>query len=82
MDSEIWKAAVDRGPIFVHISASTGLFRYYKSGIINDQRCFYRIDHAVLLVGYGVENEEAYWIFKNSWGPKYGELGFVRIAMQ
>jgi len=81
MNSEAWKAAVTRGPVFVHLSANHSIFRFYKSGIINDQRCFYRIDHAVLLVGHGVENGVAYWIFKNSWGPTYGELGFVRIGM-
>ena len=81
MNSTAWRQAVDRGPIFVHLSSATTMFRFYKSGIINDQRCFYRIDHALLLVGYGIENEEEYWIFKNSWGAEWGEKGYVRIGM-
>lgn len=40
-----------------------------------------RVDHAVLLVGWGEDNGQAYWRVQNSWGPDWGEDGFFRIAL-
>jgi C1A family cysteine protease len=66
----------EMGPIAVAVDA-VDLTDYY-GGIINSCKN-YGLNHAVLLVGYGIENEVPFWILKNSWGTDYGENGFVRV---
>jgi len=74
------KEAVANGPVSVAIEADTLVFQFYKSGVINDVKCGTNLDHGVLVVGYGTENHNDYWIVKNSWGPGWGDKGYVKIA--
>ena len=37
------------------------------------------MNHAVVAVGYGVINREAYWKVRNSWGPSWGMDGYFKI---
>lgn len=47
----------------------------YKSGILSNCGC--QIDYGAFAVGYTNE----YWKVKSSWGPTWGENGFIRIAL-
>lgn len=72
------QAAVAEGPVSVAIDASGILFQLYFGGIMK-HLCGTRLDHGVLVVGYGTEGETDYWLLKNSWGPHWGEKGYFRI---
>jgi len=71
--------AVALQPVAVGIEADSDTFQFYASGIIDDPGCGTNINHAVTIVGYGIDNGVAYWRGKNSWGTSWGEQGYVRI---
>lgn len=62
------------------IEADTVAFQHYTSGILDSDECGTNLDHAVAAVGYGTENGQDYYIVRNSWGPDWGEQGYIRIA--
>jgi cathepsin F len=86
-EDEIAAVLSKQGPISVAIDASGGgmgillpWLQFYKGGVAKPKKCTDSLDHAVLLVGYGEDNGEKYWLVKNSWGEKFGEdSGFFRL---
>ncbi|XXQ33964.1 Papain family cysteine protease [Plasmodiophora brassicae] len=74
------KAAVYLQPVAVAIEADQPEFQFYHTGVM-DSYCGTELDHGVLVVGYGVDKETGtpFWKVKNSWGPDWGEDGFIRI---
>ena len=50
--------------------------QFYQQGIHNPEECDDKINHAVLIVGYGEENGVKYWIIKNQWGDVFKLLYF------
>ena len=52
----------------------------YNGGIYDGCKytCNIALNHAVQLVGYGSDSDSDYWIVRNSWGPGWGEDGYIR----
>jgi len=83
-EDELMMNLATYGPVAVAFEV-TSEFQGYKRGIFHTTgiQDLYNpwiiVNHAVLVVGYGVEDGVKYWIVKNSWGPYWGENGFFRI---
>ena len=68
-------AALAEGSLSMIIQA-TDRFMSYSSGILSDRTCSSKPNHAVTGVGY----TPTYILLKNSWGTKWGDSGFVKVA--
>lgn len=75
-------ALATKGPMSVTVAASS--WQLYGGGLFN--RCSKKglfggdntLDHGVQAVGYTKE----YWIVRNSWGPGWGEKGYIRLSRE
>lgn len=74
------KEAVSKGPVSIAIEADTKAFQLYTSGVLTGDACGTNLDHGVLIVGYGEEGGTEYWLVKNSWGPSWGDNGYIKIG--
>ncbi|KAM3858501.1 uncharacterized protein ACN63O_018075 [Diretmus argenteus] len=81
-DEKTLQAVVARlGPVAAAVNAMLPSFHQYKGGLYNAPGCNPKItNHAVLVVGYGSDKGEDFWLVKNSWGTAWGEGGFIRLA--
>lgn len=68
-----------RGPIACGIAVPDAL-ETYTGGIFCDDTGDMEIVHDISVVGYGVENDNKYWLVRNSWGTQWGEDGLFRVC--
>jgi len=71
-------ATFDDGGRCAHDASQWSL---YMSGVFDSCAKEPVVDHAVLLVGYGIDTPTglAFWKIRNSWGYDFGEQGFLRL---
>jgi C1A family cysteine protease len=71
--------ALYQQPVSVAVEADQRDFQLYSGNVFTGS-CGTNLDHAVLLVGYGVMNGVEYYILKNSWGTSWGVDGYMYIG--
>ena len=71
--------ALSKQPVSVAIQADQKDFQLYKSGVFTGE-CGTKLDHGVLLVGYGSEENGDYYLLKNSWGETWGDDGYIKLG--
>ena len=54
-------------------------FKYYKGGVYHHVSGGFLGGHAVMVVGWGVEEGVDYWLVANSWGADWGLDGYFKI---
>lgn len=75
----IKQAILTYGPVSVGC-AVTQAFGAYTGGVFNQDDPNATINHAVALVGWDdTQGTEGVWFLRNSWGPWWGEEGYMRI---
>ncbi|KAK6727078.1 hypothetical protein RB195_005026 [Necator americanus] len=76
-----WIAA--NGPVTFGMNVTKSLYSY-RSGIFSPSKedCEQHSlgSHALTFVGYGTEGGQPYWLVKNSWGSRWGQNGYFKMA--
>jgi hypothetical protein len=75
--STMKQALIEHGPLVICIHFWQDFF-YYRRGVYEHHTGQIAGGHVVAIVGY--DDSQNCWIVKNSWGTKWGEKGYFRMA--
>ncbi|XP_017008395.3 cathepsin L1-like [Drosophila takahashii] len=78
-------AVAFKGPVVAVIDSDHySLSKYsYNTGIYYEPKCspnFKGKAHSILVVGFGTESGQDYWLAKSSWGVGWGIDGYIKIS--
>nr|CAQ03433.1 silcatein 2 [Spongilla lacustris]CAQ54052.1 silicatein alpha 4 [Spongilla lacustris] len=80
-ESDLLAAVATVGPVAIAVDANTNAFRFYQSGVFDSSSCSNtKLNHAMLVTGYGSYNGKDYWLVKNSWGKNWGDSGYILMV--
>jgi len=74
--NSIKTALCKTGPVSAAVNV-TEAFQNYTKGVFNEDDPSKDVNHAVTIVGW--DDAKGAWLVKNSWGPLWGEKGYVLI---
>ncbi|KAJ1166661.1 hypothetical protein NDU88_007060 [Pleurodeles waltl] len=77
-ESNIAAAVAFDGPVTVGFAAVEDFMLFDGEGIY-DGKCAKEANHAIIIIGYGTEDDEDYWIIKNSWGTDWADNGYAKV---
>ncbi|XP_011868079.1 PREDICTED: cathepsin O-like [Vollenhovia emeryi] len=80
-ETELLTMLVTHGPVAVAVNAIS--WQNYLGGVIQ-YHCddsWGSLNHAVQIVGYNTVASIPHYIIKNSWGPSFGDKGYIYIAI-
>ncbi len=72
----IKNAIYNYGPVAAAVCVNSS-FQKYSGGVYNPRFSCRQINHGIVLVGW--DDSQGVWILRNSWGPNWGEQGYMRI---
>jgi C1A family cysteine protease len=83
-EAALLEALALNGPMAMALDVSDPKFMMYSGGVYKAARGVCKthteeLNHALVLVGYGTERGQDYWLVKNSWGPTWGEGGYIKM---
>lgn len=70
-------ALAEHGPLAIAVNATDAFIHYGGNGAVFNENNNSKINHAIVLVGWS--DAKGAWLIRNSWGPTWGDGGYMWI---